>query len=118
MLAGDPRLATDIPPPGVAGEVRECSLDSMDPPWLAGEPPSPSDPWLEQLLATPDVGKSAPLPRGVIASPSSSKVVASISCSVLPARYICTRIHFFFRLNREGVTKENKEGRHMTKAHA
>jgi len=44
MLAGEPRLGMDSPPPGVAGEVRECSLDSMDPPWLAGEPPSPSDP--------------------------------------------------------------------------
>jgi len=32
MLAGEPRLAMDIPPPGVAGEVKECSLDSIDPP--------------------------------------------------------------------------------------
>lgn len=32
MLAGDPRLGRDIPPPGVAGEVMECSLDSIDPP--------------------------------------------------------------------------------------
>jgi len=30
MLAGDPRLGRDIPPPGVAGEVMECSLDSID----------------------------------------------------------------------------------------
>ena len=101
MLAGLPRLGMERgPPPGVAGEVNECSEAPRDS-WLAGEPPlwllsSASLPLLEQLLCM--LGPLGGAFSGGMASPSSSKVVASISCSDLPARYICTLIHFFFRL--------------------
>lgn len=49
--AGLPKLGIDNgPPPGVAGDVRECSLALS---WEAGDPPlssaSPSLPLLEQL---------------------------------------------------------------------
>ena len=47
--------------------------------WLAGLPPSPSLPWELQLVLTPGPSPVPVIP-GVIASPSSSNVVASISC--------------------------------------
>jgi len=87
MLAGLPRLGMERgPPPGVAGEVRECSEAPRDS-WEAGEPPlwllsSASLPLLEQLLWM--LGPRGGAFRGGMASPSSSKVVASISCSERP----------------------------------
>lgn len=42
MEDGEPKLGRLRPPPGVAGEVTECSEDSTEPPTEAGEPPSPS----------------------------------------------------------------------------
>ena len=115
-----------------AGEVRDWLSDTADS-WLAGEPAPLASlaslptleiekylqllkniccvgPDLEQLCEVrpgpalvPGPGPATEL-RGGMASPSSSKVVASISCSDLPARYICTRIHFFFRLGQHSVT--------------
>ena len=94
LQAGEPRLGILIL--GVNGDRNDVSeVDSMLP---AGLPPSPSLPWLEQLPWGVGTAAGPGRPRVGMASPSSSNWVASISCSVRPARYIWTRIHFFFLL--------------------
>ena len=69
-LAGEPTEGREAE--GVGGEVTDCS--SEEPRLGAGEPPSPSEP-----LLLPSSSGPVDKPMGGIASPSSSKVVASIS---------------------------------------
>lgn len=92
LEAPGPRYPPQSSPPGVAGEARETGepteprpgvrgerteWSEVEPrlPW--GEPQPSSDPLLEPSAVLEEGGKDRPV--GVIASPSSSNVVASIS---------------------------------------